>query len=99
MFGLNLDKITEFSNFLGFCETSKFDQKFIWNTELKNGRFWFRGFHGSLIYWNSEKKQWIFENSEGNNYATINEKEYPIGRKNWLFKENPCDGENETTKM
>ena len=62
-----------------------------------NGRYCFRGFSNSLIFWEDEMKQWKFVDFADNqmNSAVTRGKEYPFGRKNWLFEKNPCKNDEE----
>ena len=86
-----------FLQITGLCEKSGFDDRYSWDRELKNGRYNFRGFINSLIFWDDQNFQWRLENEAVDAtdpfriFAIANGTEYPFGVRKWLFNKDPCD--------
>ena len=84
------------------CEKSSFDNKFSWNAEIVNGKFVFRGFGSSIIFWDDRISQWRLENSfkyqndPSRIFAVANNSEYPFGSNKWYFNQDICK-EDETS--
>ena len=61
-----------------------------------NGKFVFRGFGSSIIFWDDTIFQWRLENSFNDIndptriFAVANSSEYPFGVNKWFFNQDDC---------
>ncbi len=75
------------------CSASKFDSKYSWTRQMVNGRHSFRGYTGTMLQFNPERKQWTLEphsREEEEVRAVTNGTEYPFGNQVWEITGDPC---------
>ena len=83
----------------GLCDDTSFEKHFsltdVWDEKTEHYNF--KGYSGSSIKWNNEKKEWRLTLSQDVNiYGLCNETngEYPFGLFNWHFFNDTCQGDS-----
>ena len=83
----------------GLCDDTSFEKHFsltdVWNKKTEHYNF--KGYSGSSIKWNNEKKEWRLTLSQDVNiYGFCNETngDYPFGLFNWHFFNDTCQGDS-----
>ena len=85
----------------GKCIEPTFDTRYSWNAEIINGRYAFRGFESSLIFWDNSTSQWRLENMLNSPddpdrvFAIANSTEYPFGNHEWQINRDLCENVKE----
>ena len=79
---------------LSLCHMEHFDYKYKWTNEIIDEKYVFRGYTGSLIYWNRSNKTWTVSGSfrkENQKLQLPNLREvYPVGLQTWDMPDDQC---------
>ena len=88
-------------NLRGLCKDSTFDSYYGWTGEMSDGKYNFRGFTSSFIFWDKVNKLWKITNTRNQSiYATSkgNKDGYSMGVNLWNIYNDTCGQEGETDK-